>query len=249
MAEAKRRSPLRAQRANRGDPERSINRRKKLQLQSDLRFTFGANNLLEPLHPNNQCQGFAYHLNLVIPSEAEGPAVPLGRKQLLEPSIRITNAKVRQPFKTLSSRAKPRTCSSLSVATTFRTLHPNNQRQGSPTILNLVHPERSRGTCSSLSVATTFRTPHPNNQMPRFANHLKPCHPERSPRDLQFTLGRNEARALNRPSPTLRCAAAHNLAGFPTSQHSPTITRAAFPRESRMVFANAAKLNRKSGGA
>ena|ERR1700733_5432958 len=37
--------------------------------------------------------------------------------------------------------------------------------------------------------------------------------------------------------------------GFPATRHSPTATCAAFSKESRMRFANATKLDRKSGGS
>ncbi len=39
----------------------------------------------------------------------------------------------------------------LSAATTLKTLHPNNQRQGSPTTLNLVIPSEAEGPAVRLS--------------------------------------------------------------------------------------------------
>jgi hypothetical protein len=40
-----------------------------------------------------------------------------------------------------------------------------------------------------------------------------------------------------------------SVPGFPTTRHSPTATCAAFLKESRMKFANAPKVHRKSGAA
>ena len=54
----------------------------------------------------------------------------------------------------------------LSVATTVKTLHPNNQRRmkAPPSTLSS-RPKRSEGEGPAvrLSVATTLRTLHPNN--------------------------------------------------------------------------------------
>ncbi len=52
----------------------------------------------------------------------------------------------------------------LSAATTLNTLHPNNQRRGPPTTLNLVIPSEAEGPVVRLSAATTLNTLHPNNQ-------------------------------------------------------------------------------------
>ena len=45
------------------------------------------------------------------------------------------------------------------------------------------------------------------------------------------------------------CHPDRSVPGFPATRHSPTATCAAFCKESRMKFANATNLDRKSGGA
>jgi hypothetical protein len=45
------------------------------------------------------------------------------------------------------------------------------------------------------------------------------------------------------------CHPDRSVPGFPATRHSPTTTCAAFSKESRMKFANAANLDRKSGVA
>src|ERR1700685_1033698 len=86
------------------------------------------------LHPNSETPRAASHLNFVIPSEAEGPAVPPRPQPLSELSVPMTNAKVRQPFNLCHPEGSRGTCSSPSAATPVGPLHPNTQRQGPPTI-------------------------------------------------------------------------------------------------------------------
>ena len=47
----------------------------------------------------------------------------------------------------------------------------------------------------------------------------------------------------------MNCHPDRSEPGFPAPRHSPTCTCAAFVKESRMNFANATNINRKSGGA
>jgi hypothetical protein len=58
----------------------------------------------------------------------------------------------------------------------------------------------------------------------------------RSPHLPRLAVGRTRAEKDGRP-------------GFPATRHSPTTMCAAFSKESRMRFANATKLYRKSGGS
>src|ERR1700733_15864787 len=49
--------------------------------------------------------------------------------------------------------------------------------------------------------------------------------------------------------PQMNCHPDRSEPGFPTTRHSPTATSAAFSKESRMKFAHATNLNRKSRGS
>src|SRR6202522_3052713 len=125
---------------------------------------------------------------------------------------------------TLSSRAKPRdlrfsgpfvemffdrakrkggTCSALSAPTTLRTLHPNNQCQGQPTISTL----SSRQERSGREGPAVPSRPQPLSEPSIRITNTKVsqpsplCHPDRSEaegRDLQCPLGRNHS--PHRPS-------------------------------------------------
>src|SRR6202522_457749 len=99
------------------------------------------------------------------------------------------------------AKRKGGTCSALSAATTLRTLHPNNQYQGQPTISTLSsRQERSGRERSALSAATTLRTLHPNNRrqgQPTIST-LSSRQREAEGRGLQCPLGRNHSQ--NPPS-------------------------------------------------
>ena len=100
------------------------------------------------------------------PEEAEGPTVFSRLQRLSELSIRITKPRSANPLNFVIPTGAQRrggTCSSLSVATTLRTLHPNNQGQGPPTF-KLCHPacpgaprERSRGMNSNWSPTSIWQ--------------------------------------------------------------------------------------------
>ncbi len=72
-----------------------------------------------------------------------------------------TRAKVSHRSLNLSSRAKPwrDLWCAFRPQPLLKTLHPNNQRRGPPTSLNLVIPSEAEGPVVRLSAATTLKNP------------------------------------------------------------------------------------------
>src|ERR1700691_1150075 len=101
------------------------------------------------------------------------------------------------------AKRKGGTCSALSAATTLRTLHPNNQCQGQPTISTLSSRQERSGREGPAVPSRPQPLSEPSIQITD-AKVQQPsplCHPDRSEaegRDLQCPLGRNHSQ--NPPS-------------------------------------------------